>query len=114
MFTTMMLHLVGAMPLKAWSADGPTLYALTIVGAGDSPKAATLAGPAVDVEGLAGWPSAARRAAIEVFAGAPPRRAHAVTVIAVLQVGNTSNCALFNLPGKSSRRSRPRRPKRLH
>jgi hypothetical protein len=100
---TAMYHLAGAMPLASRSAAGPTLYALTIIGAKDGCHGgATLAGPAVTEAGLTqGWPSIAREAARALFAR-PFRRAGGVTVIVIMQVGRASHCVLVNLPAMSA------------
>jgi hypothetical protein len=103
---TTMYHLAGALPqLKAWNDDGLTLYALTIVGANKGAMGgASIAGPAVDADGLAnGWPAIARQAASEIFDRAPLRRAGAVTVIVILQAQNVSHCTLVNIPAVAPR-----------
>ncbi len=109
MVATAMYHLVGAMPLESWNSEGPTLYALTIVGMRrGSPGGATLVGPAVNTDGLTdSWPAIARKAAAELFSRPPQRRAGAVAVIVIIQIGNTSHCAVVNVPTAAT----PRRPR---
>jgi len=104
-----MYHLGGAMrQLRSFSADGPTVYALTVFGIGrDAFGAASLAGPALDGNGTAaGWPAEAREAAAAIFRRPAARRAGTVTVIVIVQIGRVSHCTYVNIPGEVPRRQR--------
>jgi hypothetical protein len=101
LLATTMYHMGGAMPqLKSWNREGPTLYALTIVGArGASRGGASIVGPALDSRGLTdAWPLVAREAGRELFSKPLARRAGQITVVVIVQVGSTSHCSSFIIP----------------
>jgi hypothetical protein len=97
-------HLAGAMPLESFSADGPTLYALTIYGLeGENRGVASITGAAINPAGLdADWPSPARRAALAVFAAPPQRRAGAVVVVVTMQIGSDLHYVVYKLPAAAA------------
>ena len=110
-----MFHLAGALPqLKSYSDAGPTIYALTVIGAKHDTVlgAASIAGPALDAVGLEdGWPSEARKAAAAIFDradGNGARRGGTVAVIVTVQIGRVSHCSIINIPGDTPRRYRQR------
>lgn len=121
-----MCHVTGAIPqLRPYAADGATLYALTIYGVrppvSEAPPktpaaegAATLAGPAVDCEGLEGWPEEAAAFARAAFGRPEFRLAGAgdVLVFVTLQEGRVSHCVPIRLAGASGLAARrcPGRP----
>jgi hypothetical protein len=98
---TTLYHVGGAMPqLKSWNRNGPTLYALTVVGAKrGSWGGASLVGPALNKRGLTDiWPLAARGVGEELFAKPPARRAGQVSVVVIVQSGNVSHCSMIVIP----------------
>lgn len=107
-----MFHLVGALPqLKSYSDTGPTIYALTVIGAKHDKVlgAASIAGPALDLAGLeADWPAEAKMAATAIFGRSldTARRGGAIIVIVTVQIGRVSHCSIVNVPGDTPRRCR--------
>jgi hypothetical protein len=98
-----MFHVAGsATQLRSYDDDGPTLYAITVVG-----DRATIAGPALDASGLAAWPravAAAARGALAEGASA----AGAVLVYVTVRAGRDSHCMRVTVPYDAPRRERRR------
>lgn len=103
-------HLVGALPqLQSYNDMGPTVYALTVFGAHRGAiGGGALAGPAVSAIGVTDdWPEAAQHAAKALFAkSSSGRKAGAVVVILIVQVGRESHCVLINVPTAARERAR--------
>lgn len=99
MVSKALYHIAGALPLRSWNADGPTLYALTVLVGASGESSATLAGPAISAAGITdAWPRDVRERARGLLAQPPGRRAGGVAVFVALQEGATTNCAVFNVP----------------